>query len=228
MKIDFNKTNDLATEVKKQLALGNFFIENNSLRVEVNIKDETQSLIIDDSINIKLVRNYSEVPSELVCGFLDKFLKQKIYDHGPKYSLINALIEYKEIYKVSGVNLRNRKLFKLFSKKENDLNIEFRNLYKAKWIDFTKQISQGNDEIFDESHLYGLWTMTLEGLKDIEEKSIEYYGNFIFVLEPLKDCLYIETDKEVVGQRFKVLLSMKLSKVKWIRKIQFWILEKIK
>lgn len=39
----------------------------------------------------------------------------------------------------------------------------------------------------------------------LNEECFGHYGEFLLVLEPIKFCLYLDTGKEVIGRKYKVI-----------------------
>ncbi|HHJ8836016.1 TPA: hypothetical protein ACQNSR_001698, partial [Streptococcus pyogenes] len=52
-------------------------------------------------------------------------------------------------------------------------------------------------------------------------------GNNIFILEPISDCNYLETDMEIIGDRFKVLRTINISPNRTIRNLQLRLIKKL-
>ena len=77
MIIDFNKTNNLATLVKKQLARGRYVIDGVQCKLNILVLGEINEIILDDYFDIKKIKNYSTVPNEASCNFFDKFCRIK-------------------------------------------------------------------------------------------------------------------------------------------------------
>lgn len=227
MIIDFNKTNNLATLVKKQLARGRYVIDGVQCKLNILVLGEINEIILDDYFDIKKIKNYSTVPNEASCNFFDKFLQNKIYGYGNDLSLIRILSEYKENNVKPGHKLKCKRLFKLFSKDEVLLNKKNRDEYGVVWIDYVSQLRTSGNIIYDENNINGLWAMTPKALSDIDDKSIENFGDNIFILEPMSNCSYLETDMEIIGDRFKVLRTINISPNRTIRNLQFWLIKKL-
>ncbi|HGI1594186.1 TPA: hypothetical protein ACJQEX_001766 [Streptococcus pyogenes] len=126
-----------------------------------------------------------------------------------------------------GYKLKCKRLFKLFSKDELLLNKNIRDEYGVVWIDYVSQLRTSGNIIYDENNINGLWAMTPKALSDIGDKSIENYGNNIFILEPISDCNYLETDMEIIGDRFKVLRTINISPNRTIRNLQLRLIKKL-
>lgn len=85
-----------------------------------------------------------------------------------------------------------------------------RKLYGAKWINYEKQLSEG-DIIFDERHINGLWAMPYDMfLKCFNEKCKANYGDKFFILKTVPECHYLFDNKEIIGDRFKVVAKSTL------------------
>lgn len=227
MLIDFNKTNNLATLVKKQLARGRYVIDGVQCKLNILVSGEICEIILDDCSDIKKIKNYATGSNEASCTLFDKFLHKKTYEYINNLSLIRILSEYKEYYVKPGYKLKCKKLFKLFSKDELLLNKNIRDEYGVVWIDYVSQLRTSGNIIYDENNINGLWAMTPKALNDIGDKSIENYGNNIFILEPISDCNYLETDMEIIGDRFKVLRTINISPNRTIRNLQLRLIKKL-
>ena len=173
MIVDFNKTNNLATQVKKQLARGRYVIDGVRCKLNILLSGEINEIILDDYFDIKKIKKYATVPNEASCTFFDNFLHKKTCEYSDNLSLIRILSEYKEYYVKPGYKLKCKRLFKLFSKDELLLNKNIRDEYGVVWIDYVSQLRTSGNIIYDENNINGLWAMTPKALSDIGDKSIE-------------------------------------------------------
>ena len=78
--------------------------------------------------------------------------------------------------------------------------------YGATWIDYEKQLQNGNI-IYDETNTNGLWAMPLCIFKTcINNSDVQNrYGDKFFIVRTANDCQYIENEKEIIGAKFEVL-----------------------
>lgn len=223
MEIQFHIDNDITRAVKKQLSRGRYTITDGICKLEIICNDKRYSISLDDNCNVLRLRDYCVITKESSVVLLDKFLDNYIYNHGKNCSLIYALKEYQDTNLRYGNQIKNKIFYKLYSNDKRHLNLVYRSMYGAKWIDYSDQISNRDRIIFDENQINGLWAMKDDQLKNIVY-SIEMYGDRMFTLELLPDCRYLLTDKEIIGDRFKVIRSNKLSRIVWIRKIQLLVI----
>ena len=143
------------------------------------------------------------------------FVKERndfIHSDG-KRTVIDILRDYKINYFTCGNNLNYRRLYKLCSDELfTTNNKEFRNI---NYIDYQKQLINGNDIIHDEG-IAGLWAFTANTIleyisgKYVNGQNISEHENRIYVVSPLEDCNYIDTGTEVIGDKYKVEFSTSL------------------
>ena len=130
-----------------------------------------------------------------------------------KRTVIDMLREYKSNYFIRGNALNYRRLYKLCGDKPfTTNNKEFRNI---NYIDYEKQLINGNDIIHDEG-IAGLWAFTANSIleyitgKYVNGQNISEHENIIYVVSPVKDCYYLDTGTEVIGDKYKVEFSTSL------------------
>ena len=88
-----------------------------------------------------------------------------------------------------------------------------RELYQVSWIDYEKQLEKGSI-IHDELGICGLWAMPYNMLfKFFNVECKERYGDNLFILKPVPECRYINDDKEIIGDRFKVIKKYDLNSI---------------
>lgn len=130
-----------------------------------------------------------------------------------KRTVIDMLCDYKINYFICGNNLNYRRLYKLCSDELfTTNNKEFRNI---NYIDYQKQLINGNDIIHDEG-IAGLWAFTanttLKYIKGdyVNSQFVSEHENRIYVVSPVEDCYYLDTGTEVIGDKYKVEFSTSL------------------
>ena len=143
------------------------------------------------------------------------FVKERndfIHSDG-KRTVIDMLRDYKINYFTCGNNLNYRRLYKLCSDELfTTNNKKFRNI---NYIDYQKQLINGNDIIHDEG-IAGVWAFTANTIleyisgKYVNGQNISEHENRIYVVSPLEDCNYIDTETEVIGDKYKVEFSTSL------------------
>ena len=125
-------------------------------------------------------------------------------------TLIEFLEEYKRKNCFMGSELMNQIWYKIYNPVPH--TCEYRKVYSATWIDYKKQLQKGNI-IYDEG-ISGLWAMPAELMrKCFNETCIEHYGDHVFVVKPLDDCIYFCDGDEIIGERFQVIESLSLENI---------------
>lgn len=118
-------------------------------------------------------------------------------------SLVSALKNYKKENFMPGEKYQNKYYYKFYSK--TPLESSLRDLYTAEWIDYEKQLENGNI-IFDELGVAGLFAMSYDYLfKSFNEEVKERYGSSLLILRLLNDQNYLCDGKEIIGDRFEVM-----------------------
>ena len=74
-----------------------------------------------------------------------------------KGDLLNVLEQYKNKYLKSASDFRGEIWIKMYSNFE--LEHPMRKIYNATWLDYEKQLEQGNI-IYDENEVCGIWAMS--------------------------------------------------------------------
>lgn len=222
--------------VYKQLAFGRYTIEDGVCKVHV-ISDEIGCLevIIDKTTRNKdfvddLEKNNMDLVNResAVNHFLNSLKKD--YRDNNKYEvdeeihiLVISLEKYKKEHTIKGSDLELIYFFKLYSPRKELLNNDMREYYGAGYIDYEKQICvQGASPIIhNDDGLNGIWASSKNSIIN----SIYYgerglFGNSLFILKPLQDCEYFlfplnpdgdfSSVKEIIGDRFQVMMKMEL------------------
>lgn len=105
--------------------------------------------------------------------------------------------------RVRGYQINHNHLLKLYSKSK--ITSKIRQQHNALWIDYETQLNKSNI-IYDSKKGLGIWSFHTYQLDDcLNEECFERYGRFLLVLEPIKFCLYLDTGKEVIGRKYKVV-----------------------
>ena len=135
----------------------------------------------------------------------------KIWDEAKKcVKLFDFLKMYKQNYYKLGSEIKGIILCKVYSEKPELLNEHFREMYGAKWIDYEKQLATTGDIISDDG-LCGLWSTEAELFEqNIGNLNKDWFGDKVFILVPIDECHYFISDKEVVGNQYKVKCNLSL------------------
>ena len=135
----------------------------------------------------------------------------KIWDEAKKrVKLFDFLKMYKQNYYKLGSEIKGIILCKVYSEKPELLNEHFREMYGAKWIDYEKQLATTGDIISDDD-LCGLWSTEAELFEqNIDNLNKDWFGDKVFILVPIDECHYFISDKEVVGNQYKVKCKLSL------------------
>lgn len=105
--------------------------------------------------------------------------------------------------RVRGYQINHNHLLKLYSKSE--IISKIRQQHNALWIDYENQLNNSNI-IYDSKKGLGIWSFHTYQLDDcLNEECFDRYGRFLLVLKPMKLCLYLDTGKEVIGRKYKVI-----------------------
>ena len=146
-----------------------------------------------------------------------------------KRTVIDMLHEYKSNYFICGNALNYRRLYKLCSDKPfTTKNAELHNI---NYIDYDKQLINGNGIIHDEG-MAGLWAFPANTIleyitgKYVNGQNVSEHESRIYIVSPLEDCNYIDTGTEVIGDKYKVEFSTSLPNNKRdIGKLIMYLLE---
>lgn len=212
---NLESTNVLQKEIRlikslaiKQLSRGRFEIKGNECYVKILLDNSVREIIFTNKIKpsifereICLALLHSREPSL-------EFMRDKM--NCSNKTLLVALKNYQDTYYKLGTEFEGEIWFKLYSK-EMIVN-DMRNLYQARWIDYEKQLEDGNI-IYDEYTLNGLWAMPLEMILEcFNDICKERYGDNLFILKTVSDCRYLHDGKEIIGDRFEVIEKLNLNK----------------
>ena len=205
--------NEAKTQTIKQISRAKYKCLDNHIEVIVEVFDEKINVIVDNSLPCYDFNESvpSTEPGEPSLYYLCNKIALKV-----KLPLVSALKEYQEENLISGSELLDAKWFKFYSPKKIDH--PQRDLYQAKWIDYQKQLRDGSKIIYDEFHLNGLWAMPYNlVVGSINSECTEKYGSKLFIVAPVPDCKYLLDGKEIIGDEFRVLYDLDLSKPEDIR-----------
>ncbi len=198
---------NVLSDTIKQLSRGRFKIKNDKILVNVLEDSEILEVVVDNSVSVYDFQQnsvYAQPPEPSI-----KFMINKLSD--TSFPLVEALRNYKEKYYIKGEDLKEKNCFKLYSLET--IEHPLRGLYKAKWIDYKKQLEKGNI-IFDEDGINGIFAFPETMLVDIlNEESINHYGDRLFYLKPINDCYYLNDGEEIIGDRFEVVKDINLKKM---------------
>lgn len=191
------ENNNIIEYAVKQLSRGRFEIINEHCETIV-LNDRKKHLVIFSNNTqteklYNLTYSFSNEPS------LQFFREQLITTNK---SLISFLKYYKESFYKSGEEYKNDYWFKFYSKTKLDNGL--RDVYKAEWIDYEKQLKMGSI-IYDEYEVAGIWAMPYELLKKSFNNEVKSnYGDQLFVVKPVYNCKYLYDGKEIIGHQYEV------------------------
>lgn len=212
---DLNKNNKELTEIKKlvlkQVSRSRYQIINEFVEVKVKYQDELYTVRLSNELSIYELRNmiYGMVNGEDSTYF---FSSNKIINDGivQGKSLCETLQEYKDNTVKCGKDIKD-KWYKLYS--NSKIEDPLRDLYGALWIDYDKQLEK-NDYIYDENGVNGLWAFKRNVLpKVLNEQCFNRYGNKLLLVGPMENEYYFFDDKEIIGDKYKVLKQFDLSNI---------------
>lgn len=145
---------EIVENALKQLSRCRFEFKADVCSVVIRYKNKLVKILFTNDISLykfsDLLYCYSNEPSTY-------FMRNKINSYDK--SLFTYLKEYKDRYYLLGGEYKNAKWYKFYN--TVPLNDPMRILYNAKWIDYEKQLEEGNI-IYDENNLCGLWAMQYE------------------------------------------------------------------
>ena len=205
--------NEAMTQTMKQISRAKYKCFDDHIEVIIEVFDERIIIIVDNSLHCYDFRGKisSASPGEPSLNYLSD--KMALKERSP---LVSALKEYQEENLVSGSDLMDKIWFKFYS--PTKIEHAQRDSYHAKWIDYQKQLSNGSKIIYDEFHLNGLWAMPYNlVVGSINSECTEKYGSKLFIVAPVPDCKYLLDGKEIIGDEFRVLYDLDLSKPEDIR-----------
>lgn len=163
-----------------------------------------------EEIIVRIVNNLKEASfnSENCCdeGIIREL--SKYVDDKYIFKLSDGLKEYR---KSQQINFEKQYFVKLFKVEKNDDYIERENVGRG-WIDYVKQIRKQlfhiRKYIFDTNNEYGIWVAKENCAESLlnSEGAQEHYGkNYAFILKTVDNIFYVSDEKEVVGDKFKVI-----------------------
>lgn len=190
----------------KQLSRCRFEIYDNKCFTKVSVNEDIITVYIKNDVTIQDFKdrlNLIILPEPSI-----NFMLDSIDDKNQE--LFSFLNEYKEKYYKLGTSFDEKYWFKLYDKTEIEDGI--RDLYNAGWIDYEKQLENGN-VIYDEKKLAGLWAIDKSMLfRVLNDVCKERYGSKIFVLKLSPNCRYLYDNKEIIGDRFEFVRKYDLDK----------------
>lgn len=207
---------EIVENALKQLSRCRFEFKADVCSVVIRYKNKLVKILFTNDISLykfsDLLHCYSNEPSTY-------FMRNKINSYDK--SLFTYLKEYKDRYYLLGGEYKNAKWYKFYN--TVPLNDPMRILYNSKWIDYEKQLEEGNI-IYDENNLCGLWAMPYEMvLSCFNEEFKNRYGSKLMVVKPVSDCRYINDGKEIIGDRYLVTDKYDLTNINDMGKfIQFY------
>ena len=201
--------------IKKSMKVTEFLKE-----IENFIEENMQRNIEESSLNLlrcKINNEIAKKKQELRPHFGNEAKIEK--EMNRCLNLFDILEQYKLTYYKSGKEIKGMVLYKMYSEKEKNLNVNLRNKHGAKWIDYNNQLTK-NDIISDDGGICGLWSMKPECAKKCicSKECRDRYGDWLFELEPIDDCNYFITDTEVIGDKYRVVKNFSLKSCNDIRK----------
>ena len=189
----------------KQLSRCRFSCTEERCELIALYKEEKYLVIVTNEVSLQEIReriflfSINDEPS--VKYFIDAMVLFKI--NHPEDTLMSSLKNYKNKNYIPGKEYKDKYYYKFYSK--TPLKSSLRDSYNAKWIDYEKQLENGNI-IFDELGVAGLFAMSGDTLfKAFNEVVKERYGSSLFILRLLDDQDYFCDDKEIIGDRFEVM-----------------------
>lgn len=203
VKVKNEETEELVYFTKK-MGVSEFMVEiENYLKPNAVVEEPSLKFLFD-----KLDKEVTEQAAELAKKNNHEL---KIWDEAKKrVKLFDFLKMYKQNYYKLGSEIKGIILCKVYSEKPELLNEHFREMYGAKWIDYEKQLATTGDIISDDG-LCGLWSTEAELFEqNIDNLNKDWFGDKVFILVPIDECHYFISDKEVVGNQYKVKCKLSL------------------
>lgn len=131
--------------------------------------------------------------------------------------LLECLQNYQTQFYKFGTEFENEYWYKFYNRTIIEDNM--REAYQASWIDYEAQLTN-EPIIYDEFGVCGLFAMPYHMLFHcFNEECKNRYGNNLFILKTLPTCKYIYVDKEIIGDRFKVIKKYDLSSFEDVGKL---------
>ena len=73
--------------------------------------------------------------------------------------------------------------------------------------------------IYDDG-IAGLWAQPADTLlKCLNNTCMSRYGDRVFIVEPIRECFYLDVGKEIIGEKYKVIDSVSLCDIEDIGKL---------
>lgn len=185
-------------EALKQISRCRFQIEGEKCIVNIIWEGIKMKLVVTNDISVYdfIQQLWTVSPREMSVNFM----LEKLYQF--KGDLLNVLEQYKNKYLKSASDFRGEIWIKMYSNFE--LEHPMRKIYNATWLDYEKQLEQGNI-IYDENEVCGIWAMSKSFChKVFDEKCIEHYGDRVLIVEPIDGELYFNDGPELIGKRYLV------------------------
>lgn len=211
----------------KQLSRCRFSCTEERCELIALYKEEKYRVIVTNEVSLQEIReriflfSINDEPS--VKYFINAMVLFII--ENSENTLMSALKKYKNKNYMPGKKYNDKYYYKFYSK--TPLKSSLRDSYNAKWIDYEKQLENGNI-IFDELGVAGLFAMSGDTLfKAFNEVVKECYGSSLFILRLLDDQEYFCDGKEIIGERFEVIKKYDLENPK-INEIGDFVKEMIK
>lgn len=184
----------------KQVSKGRFEIENNEIISIIRFHKIEMKIVFTNEISVEVFRNKLCCVTNDECSL--EFMHKKT-DGIMEWELIPMVKKYKEKYYLPGSKMENEICFKLYSKEE--IKEDKRELYQVEWIDYDKQLSSGN-VIYDIYGVNGLFAIKSNWVeRSLSEETENRYGRSLLILKPIVGCYYLDDEKEIIGDRFKVI-----------------------
>lgn len=223
--IYFEELTRLGSEIKnvnkikilalKQLSRGRFEMIGDECFAKILLDGSIRTVVFSNKVSASEFRN--QLAIAIMCmrePSLDFMQDKMCYSGKP---ILEQLKSYQDIYYKLGTEFDGDIWYKLYSKKE--IRDDMRDLYQARWINYEKQLENGN-VIYDEYSLCGLWAMPLDMiLQCFNDKCKNRYGDNLFILKTVSNCKYLHDGKEIIGDRFEVIQKLNLNDIQDVGKL---------
>ena len=200
----------------KQLSRCRFEIVDDKCVVKVKDNNEVVNVVFTNKLKGDVLSEYLYLGDEVS----PKFMYNKLRNYNA--SFIDTVKEYKNTYFVQGKDIADSIWYKIYNREP--LECKLRECYGATWIDYEKQLENGN-VIYDSEGISGLWAMPAAMVSQcLNDECKEHYGNRVFVVKPVGDCFYLDDEKEIIGDRYEVLDKLSLENINDIGKLFIYLL----